>query len=62
MHDRVGMAVVLQWCLLGGFVATRYEVPVANTLLGDLPEQLRGRGVGLLHTIGIGSRTSARRE
>jgi MFS family permease len=54
LHARVGMAVVLQWCLLGGFFATLYEVPVANTLLGDLPEGLRGRGVGLLHTIGIG--------
>ena len=54
LRDALGLAVVLQWCLLGGFFATLYEVPVANTLLSDLPEDLRGRGVGLLHTIGVG--------
>lgn len=54
LHDSLGLAVILQWCLLGGFFATLYEVPIANTLLSDLPEDLRGRGVGLLHTIGIG--------
>lgn len=54
LHDQMGMATVFQWCLVSGFFASLYEVPVANTLLSDIPERLRGRGVGLLHTISIG--------
>jgi MFS family permease len=55
LRDQFGLAMVIQWCLLTGLFASLYEVPVANTLLRDLPEALRGRGVGLLHTITINS-------
>lgn len=55
LRDQLGLAMVIQWCLLTGVFASLYEVPVANTLLRDLPEALRGRGVGLLHTITINS-------
>ncbi|QFU88624.1 MFS transporter [Amycolatopsis sp. YIM 10] len=51
---RVGIAAVLPWCLVAGLFASLYQVPAANTLLGDLPEHLRGRGVGLLNTTTYG--------
>jgi predicted MFS family arabinose efflux permease len=46
-------AAVAGWCLLTGLFASLYHVPTANTMLRDLPEELRGRGVGLLNTVTI---------
>lgn len=47
----LGLTVVLLWCVLAGLGSGLFQVPVANTLLGDLPEELRGRGVGLLNAL-----------
>ncbi|MDT9689574.1 MFS transporter [Streptomyces sp. P9(2023)] len=47
----LGLVVVLAWCLLAGLGSGLFQVPVANTLLSDLPEELRGRGVGLLNAL-----------
>jgi|HigsolmetaAR206D_1030411.scaffolds.fasta_scaffold00651_6 hypothetical protein len=49
----VGWWAVLQWCLTTGLFSSLVQVPVANTLLRDLPEEMRGRGVGLLNTVTI---------
>jgi MFS family permease len=49
----LGLAVVAAWCLLAGFSSGLYQVPIANTLLNDMPEHLRGRGVGLLNTVTV---------
>lgn len=46
-----GLAVIAGWCLLIGLCANLFQVPMANTLLRDLPDELRGRGVGLLNTV-----------
>lgn len=46
-----GWAAILQWCLLTGLFAGLFQVPIANTLLTDMPDELRGRGVGLLNAI-----------
>ncbi|MBB1253075.1 MFS transporter [Streptomyces sp. OF3] len=51
LRDSLGDPVVLAWCLLAGLGSGLFQVPVANTLLSDLPEQLRGRGVGLLNAL-----------
>ncbi|MEV4892006.1 MFS transporter [Nonomuraea sp. NPDC055795] len=53
LWNDLGLVVVIGWCLLTGLGASLYEVPVANTLLGDLPEDLRGRGVGLLQAVTV---------
>ncbi|MGW7332604.1 MFS transporter [Streptomyces sp. NPDC054840] len=47
----LGLVVVLLWCVLAGLGSGLFQVPVANTLLSDLPEELRGRGVGLLNAL-----------
>ncbi|WP_030726852.1 MFS transporter [Streptomyces sp. NRRL S-237] len=47
----LGLIVVLLWCVLTGLGSGLFQVPVANTLLSDLPEELRGRGVGLLNAL-----------
>ncbi|MFF4420571.1 MFS transporter [Streptomyces sp. NPDC001549] len=47
----LGLTVVLLWCVLAGLGSGLFQVPVANTLLSDLPEELRGRGVGLLNAL-----------
>ncbi|MCX4715101.1 MFS transporter [Streptomyces virginiae] len=47
----LGLIVVLLWCVLAGLGSGLFQVPVANTLLSDLPEELRGRGVGLLNAL-----------
>ncbi|MFF0552736.1 MFS transporter [Streptomyces sp. NPDC004311] len=47
----LGLAAVLLWCVLAGLGSGLFQVPVANTLLSDLPEELRGRGVGLLNAL-----------
>ncbi|MGW2015464.1 MFS transporter [Streptomyces sp. NPDC001927] len=47
----VGLVVVMAWCVLAGLGSGLFQVPVANTLLSDLPEELRGRGVGLLNAL-----------
>jgi MFS family permease len=49
----IGFAAVLAWCLAVGFCSSLFQVPVANTLLRDTPEQIRGRGVGLLNTVSV---------
>ncbi|MBB5078634.1 MFS transporter [Nonomuraea endophytica] len=46
-----GLAVIIGWCLVVGLFASLFQVPLANTMLSDLPEELRGRGVGLLNTV-----------
>ncbi|WP_084955582.1 MFS transporter [Thermoactinospora rubra] len=46
-----GMFAIMAWCLLAGLATGLFQVPIANTLLRDLPEDLRGRGVGLLNTV-----------
>ncbi|MDH2389217.1 MFS transporter [Streptomyces sp. HNM0663] len=51
LRDSLGVPVVLAWCLLAGLGSGLFQVPVANTLLSDLPEHLRGRGVGLLNAL-----------
>lgn len=53
LFDDLGLTIVMSWCLLAGFGGSLFQVPVANTLLRDLPEELRGRGVGLLNTVTI---------
>ncbi|MEV4160776.1 MFS transporter [Nonomuraea dietziae] len=45
------LAVIGLWCLLTGLGSGLFQVPVANTLLRDLPEELRGRGVALLNAV-----------
>ncbi|MFF0223664.1 MFS transporter [Streptomyces sp. NPDC004629] len=50
-RDHLGLTVVAAWCLLSGLGSGLFQVPVANTLLRDLPEDLRGRGVGLLNAL-----------
>ncbi|MFF9347887.1 MFS transporter [Streptomyces sp. NPDC014734] len=51
LRDSLGVSVVLVWCLVAGLGSGLFQVPVANTLLSDLPEALRGRGVGLLNAL-----------
>ena len=34
---------MLQWCLTTGLFSSLVQVSVANTLLRDLPEEMRGR-------------------
>lgn len=53
LEDELGFAIVLVWCAATGVFASLYQVPVANTLLRDLPEDMRGRGVGLMHAITV---------
>lgn len=47
----LGFTAIVVWCVLTGLGAGLFQVPAANTMLRDLPEELRGRGVGLLNTI-----------
>lgn len=51
LRGMVGMAAISVWCLLAGLGSGLFQVPLANTLLRDLPEDMRGRGVGLMHTV-----------
>ncbi|MBT2398639.1 MFS transporter [Streptomyces sp. ISL-100] len=51
LGDQLGLSVVLAWCLVAGIGSGLFQVPVANTLISDLPEELRGRGVGLLNAL-----------
>ncbi|MEV5972175.1 MFS transporter [Streptomyces sp. NPDC051921] len=51
LHDAVGITPVLLWCLLSGLGSGLFQVPIAHTLLGDLPAHLRGRGVGLFNSL-----------
>lgn len=51
LHDQLGVAVVMAWCLLAGFGSSLFQVPVANTMLRDLPEEVRGRGIGLINAL-----------
>jgi len=53
LADGLGFTAVLAWCLVVGFCSSLFQVPVANTLLRDIPEQIRGRGVGLLNTVSV---------
>jgi MFS family permease len=53
LWHQTGWAAVLQWCLLTGLFAGLFQVPIANTLLTDMPDELRGRGVGLLNAITV---------
>ncbi|WP_434740538.1 MFS transporter [Micromonospora sp. SH-82] len=48
-----GLAVVCSWCALAGLAMSLVQVPVANILLRDLPEELRGRGIALLNAVMI---------
>ncbi|NUT50861.1 MAG: MFS transporter [Saccharothrix sp.] len=50
-HAELGLVAVAAWCALTGLGAGLFQVPAANTMLRDLPEGLRGRGVGLLNAI-----------
>ncbi|MGV9310135.1 MFS transporter [Nonomuraea sp. NPDC003727] len=45
------IAAIGAWCLLTGFGSGLFQVPVAHTLLRDLPEDLRGRGVALANAL-----------
>ncbi|MEJ2853297.1 MULTISPECIES: MFS transporter [unclassified Saccharothrix] len=51
LHDRLGLTAVVAWCLVAGLGSSLFQVPIANTVLRDLPESLRGRGVGLLNSL-----------
>ncbi|MFD3872117.1 MFS transporter [Streptomyces sp. NPDC058623] len=51
LRDSLGVPVVLVWCLVAGLASGLFQVPVANTLLSDMPEHLRGRGVGLFNAL-----------
>jgi MFS family permease len=53
LWEQTGWGAVLQWCLLTGLFSGLFQVPIANTLLTDMPEELRGRGVGLLNAITV---------
>ncbi|MEV1047012.1 MFS transporter [Streptomyces sp. NPDC049916] len=53
LRDSLGLTVVLVWCLVAGVGSGLFQVPVANTLISDLPEAMRGRGVGLLNALMI---------
>ncbi|MFF5182011.1 MFS transporter [Micromonospora sp. NPDC000316] len=46
-----GVTVVAGWCALAGLGMSLVQVPVANILLRDLPEELRGRGIALLNSV-----------
>ncbi|NRQ31778.1 MFS transporter [Nonomuraea sp. NN258] len=51
LGDRPALGVIAGWCLLMGAFASLFQVPVANMVLRDLPEETRGRGVGLLNAV-----------
>jgi MFS family permease len=51
LREPLGITVVVAWCLLAGLGSGLFQVPVANIVLRDLPEELRGRGVGLIQTV-----------
>lgn len=51
LTPQLGLVAVVSWCVLTGVGASLFQVPVANTMLRDLPEEIRGRGVGLMNTI-----------
>ncbi|WP_261566774.1 MFS transporter [Frankia gtarii] len=46
-----GTVAVVMWCALAGLATSLVQVPVANILLRDLPEDLRGRGIALLNAV-----------
>lgn len=46
-----GMVVVALWCAVAGLGMSLIQVPVANILLRDLPEEIRGRGIALLNAV-----------
>ncbi|MFE4588407.1 MFS transporter [Streptomyces laurentii] len=51
LRDGPGVSAVLVCCLVAGLGSGLFQVPVANTLLSDLPAEVRGRGVGLLNAL-----------
>lgn len=51
LRQQLGIAVIAAWCLLAGLGSGLFQVPLANIMLRDLPEELRGRGVGLMNTL-----------
>lgn len=51
LRGQLGLASVAVWCLVAGLGSSLFQVPIANTVLRDLPEVLRGRGVGLLNSV-----------
>lgn len=51
VHADLGLVAVASWCALTGIGAGLFQVPAANTMLRDLPDDLRGRGIGLLNAI-----------
>lgn len=46
-----GLVVISAWCALAGLGMSLVQVPVANILLRDLPDDLRGRGIALLNAL-----------
>jgi MFS family permease len=46
-----GLTVICAWCALAGLGMSLVQVPVANILLRDLPDELRGRGIALLNAL-----------
>jgi predicted MFS family arabinose efflux permease len=46
-----GIVLVCAWCALAGLGMSLVQVPVANILLHDLPDELRGRGIALLNAL-----------
>ena len=46
-----GIVVICAWCALAGLGMSLVQVPVANILLRDLPDDLRGRGIALLNAL-----------
>lgn len=48
---QAGIVVVAGWVLLAGLGSALFQVPVASTLLRDLPEDMRGRGIGLMNAL-----------
>jgi MFS family permease len=51
LRDATGLVLILLWCAGSGLGSGLVQVPIANTLLRDLPPEVRGRGVGLLNAL-----------
>ncbi|GII97057.1 MFS transporter [Sinosporangium siamense] len=51
LRELLGFGVIGLWCVLSGVGSGLFQVPFANIMLRDLPEDVRGRGVGLMNAL-----------
>ena len=51
LRAELGLGTIVFWCALAGLGSALFQVPMATTMLRDLPEDLRGRGVGLMNAL-----------